>query len=212
MNTLFRLTALGTSALIAVAPLAAKDKDKKRDRPQQIAAGRTPMPQPAEEPAPAPQPVAAPAPTASIAEAIPATGTNATLAALITQAQFAGTLGQPGPYTVFAPSDEAFTNFGAANLDQLKKPENAPFLQKILQYQVVPGEITAEKLKAQIAAGGGSATLTTLEGTPLTAKEVNGVIELTGAGGNKAYVSKPDVKESNGVIHVVNGVILPKLG
>lgn len=159
-------------------------------------------------------PAAVPAaPTTTIAAALPTLPNRATLTKLVTAAKLQATLAGPGPYTVFAPSDEAFTRLPAGALDTLLKPESAPTLATIIKYHVVAGAITSEQLKAKITAGGGKATLTTLAGQPLIASVgPNGNIELTDTAGIKAYVDTADIKETNGVVHLTNGMSVPKLG
>jgi uncharacterized surface protein with fasciclin (FAS1) repeats len=131
----------------------------------------------------------------------------------VTAAKLQTTLAGPGPYTLFAPSDEAFTRLPAGALDTLLKPESAPTLATIIKYHVVAGAITSDQLKAQITAGGGKATLTTLAGQPLVASlEANGNIALTDTAGIKSFVDTADIKETNGVVHLTNGMSVPKLG
>ena len=156
---------------------------------------------------------AAPAATATIAAALPTLPNRATLTKLVTAAGLGTTLAGPGPFTVFAPSDEAFTRLPAGALDTLMKPEAKATLSTILKYHVVAGAVTADQLKAQITAGGGKAVLTTLAGQPLTASVgPNGNIELTDVAGSKAYVDTADVKATNGVVHLTNGMSVPKIG
>ena len=151
--------------------------------------------------------------TTTIAAALPTLPNRATLAKLVTAAKLQATLAGPGPYTLFAPSDEAFTRLPAGALDTLLKPESAPTLATIIKYHVVAGALTADQLKAQITAGGGKATLTTLAGQPLIAGlGPNGNIELTDTAGIKSYVDTADIKETNGVVHLTNGMSVPKLG
>ncbi|WP_174285852.1 fasciclin domain-containing protein [Sphingomonas bacterium] len=135
-----------------------------------------------------------------------------TLVAAVKAADLATTLSGPGPFTVFAPTNEAFGRLAPGTVDTLLKPENKPSLVKVLTYHVVAGNISGAQLMQRIAAGGGSATLTTVDGEPLTATMANGVIALTDVNGNKSYVETADVRQSNGVVHVVNGVLIPKLG
>lgn len=167
-------------------------------------------------PAPAPAGAAAPAqaaPTSTIAAALPTLPNRATLTKLVTAADLATTLSGPGPFTVFAPSDEAFTRLPAGALDTLMKPEAKPTLATILKYHVVSGAVTSDQLKQKITAGGGKAVLTTLAGQPLTASlGPNGNIELTDTAGSKAYVDQADVKATNGVVHLTNGMSVPKIG
>lgn len=138
-----------------------------------------------------------------------------TLVSAVKAADLATTLSGPGPFTVFAPTNDAFGRLAPGTVDTLLKPENKTSLQKVLKYHVVPGTLTIADLKAKVAAGGGTAALTTVEGGTLTAK-VNktaqgDAVELTDANGNKSYVETGDVRQSNGIVHVVNGVVIPKL-
>jgi len=171
----------------------------------------------------APAPAAAAAPNPSVGgAAMDATKTivaNAsaapnlsTLVKAITAADLTATLSGPGPYTVFAPTDDAFTRLPPDTLAQLMKPENKALLAKVLTYHVVPGTIDFTQLKAQITAGNGTATLTTVAGQPLKVTITgNNVVTLTSVNGNVSYLETPDVHQSNGIVHVVNGVLLPKL-
>jgi uncharacterized surface protein with fasciclin (FAS1) repeats len=134
-----------------------------------------------------------------------------TLVKALTAADLVTALSGQGPFTVFAPTNDAFGRLAAGTVDTLMKPENKATLAKVLNYHVVPGTITLEQLKQQITAGGGTATLTTVEGSTLSVTNVNGAIQLTDVNGNKSYVEVPDVRQSNGVVHVVNGVLIPKL-
>jgi uncharacterized surface protein with fasciclin (FAS1) repeats len=134
-----------------------------------------------------------------------------TLVAAVKAAGLVPTLSGPGPFTVFAPTNDAFGRLAPGMVDTLLKPENKASLTKVLTYHVVPGVITADDLRQRITAGGGTATLTTVEGDPITATLVGAVIALTDVNGNKSYVETADVRQSNGVVHVVNGVIVPKL-
>ncbi len=158
---------------------------------------------------------AAPAPvgTGTIVQALPSIPAHATLVRLLTAAKLDAQLGGPGPFTLFAPNDEAFSRLPAGTLDTLLAPANVASLTTILKNHVVSGALTSDQIKSQITAGGGRATLTTLSGQPLIATIDNGSILLTDAVGNKSYVDKPaDVREANGVIHSTNGISLPKLG
>lgn len=134
-----------------------------------------------------------------------------TLVAAVKAAGLATTLSGPGPFTVFAPTNDAFTRLAPGTVETLMKPANKATLAKVLTYHVVPGTITLADLQAKATAGGGKAVLTTVEGEPLTVEIANGAVQLTDVNGNKSYVETPDVRQSNGVVHVVNGVVLPKL-
>jgi len=151
-------------------------------------------------------------PTATIvANALKASNLT-TLVKAVQAADLTATLSGPGPFTVFAPTNEAFGRLAPGTLDQLLKPEQKASLAKVLTYHVVAGKLDAAALKSQVEAGGGTATLTTVEGQPLKATLENGALVLTDVGGGKSYVTQYDVEQSNGVVHVVNGVLAPKLG
>lgn len=194
----------------AVATIATPALADKRNKGKQVfvaAPGRTPMA--SEEPVPPPPP---PAPTTTVAQGISASATHLTLTRLLNSAQLNGPLSGPGPFTVFAPSDDAFSRLAPGTVDTLLKPENIASLTAILKYHVVMGALTLEDIQAKIAAGGGSAMLTTLQGGTLTATMAGEILLLTDQNGNKSYISQPDVKESNGIIQIVNGVVVPKFG
>lgn len=135
----------------------------------------------------------------------------ATFARAIHEAGLDEALAAPGPFTVFAPTDEAFGRLAPGNLDALLEPENHAALAKLVRYHVVPGRLAIADLKARIAAGSGTATLITMEGEPLTVTLVNGVVALADIHGNKSYVETGGIREANGVMHVVNGILLPTI-
>lgn len=132
-----------------------------------------------------------------------------TLSGAVTAAELAETWNGAGPYTLFAPTNAAFDLLSASTREQLMLPANKAALASILNYHVVPGRITAAELQQRIEAGGGTAQLETVGGQALTARVENGVIVLTGANGSRAYVTQGDVAQANGVVHVVNGVLIP---
>jgi uncharacterized surface protein with fasciclin (FAS1) repeats len=132
-----------------------------------------------------------------------------TLVAAVKAAGLVDTLKGPGPFTVFAPTDEAFAKLPAGTVDTLVKPENKATLTKILTYHVVAGRIDADSLKKMIKEGHGSAMLKTVEGGTLTAKWVGGKVVLTDEKGGTSTVTIPNVMQSNGVIHVVDTVLMP---
>jgi uncharacterized surface protein with fasciclin (FAS1) repeats len=134
---------------------------------------------------------------------------HTTLVAAVKAAGLVETLEGPGPFTVFAPTNEAFAALPAGTVDNLLKPENKDQLVKILTYHVVPGKLTARVLKEKIEAGGGTATLTTVNGEDLTVMMDGSTLELKDAKGNVAKVTIPNVRQSNGVIHVIDTVLLP---
>ena len=134
---------------------------------------------------------------------------HTTLVAAVKAAGLVDTLAGPGPFTVFAPTNEAFKKLPAGTVDNLLKPENKAQLQAVLTYHVVPGTLTAKDLKEKIKAGGGKAMLKTVQGEDLTVEEKGKNIEIVDSKGDKARVTIPNVMQSNGVIHVVNTVLLP---
>lgn len=135
---------------------------------------------------------------------------HTTLVAAVKAAGLVDTLKGPGPFTVFAPTNEAFAALPAGTVDTLLKPENKSKLTAILTYHVVAGRMDAKALMAAIKAGGGKATLTTVEGDPLTVATVGGKVLVMDESGGTATVTIADVYQSNGVIHVVDKVLLPK--
>lgn len=122
------------------------------------------------------------------------------------------TLVSAGPYTLFAPTNDAFGRLAPGTVDTLLKPENKPSLVKLLDYLLVSGRVTTADLRDRVQAGGGSAKLATVAGDPLTVTLTGDVLTLTDVNGNRSYIQTGDVPEANGVIHVVNGVLIPDLG
>ena len=135
---------------------------------------------------------------------------NKTLVAAVKAAGLVSTLQGPGPFTVFAPTDEAFNALPAGTVDSLVKPENKATLTKILTYHVVAGKLDFAAISSQIRAGGGKASLRTVQGETLVA-EMNGPrnITLTDEKGNVARITTYDVYQSNGVIQVIDHVLMP---
>lgn len=134
---------------------------------------------------------------------------HTTLVAAVQAAGLVDTLSGPGPFTVFAPTNAAFDKLPAGTVDNLVMPANRPTLTRILTYHVVAGRVTASDLAARIQAGGGRATLTTVQGATLTATQSGNAIMLTDAAGGMSHVTIADVIQSNGVIHVVDTVLMP---
>lgn len=134
---------------------------------------------------------------------------HTTLVAAVTAAGLGETLSGPGPFTVFAPTNDAFARLPAGTVDTLLQPANRAQLTSVLTYHVVPGRVTAADLVRQIQAGGGSARLTTVQGGTLTARLQGSTVVLTDARGGTARVTQADVMQSNGVIHVTDAVSLP---
>jgi uncharacterized surface protein with fasciclin (FAS1) repeats len=134
------------------------------------------------------------------------------LTTLVTAVKAAGlvdTLKGKGPYTVFAPTNAAFAKLPAGTVDSLLKPENKPALAKVLTYHVVAGKVDAATLGKAIENGNGMATITTVQGETLTAVVKGGKVEIRDAKGGVATVTTADVWQSNGVVHVIDTVLLP---
>ncbi|MEH6699899.1 MAG: fasciclin domain-containing protein [Brevundimonas sp.] len=119
------------------------------------------------------------------------------------------TLNGAGPFTVFAPTNAAFEKIPAETRNGLMQPDQRDALTGILTYHVVPGRVDAAALTQQIDAGGGSATLTTVQGGTLTATVVDGTVTLTDEAGNTSKVVMADVAASNGIIHAIDTVVMP---
>jgi uncharacterized surface protein with fasciclin (FAS1) repeats len=149
--------------------------------------------------------------TATIAASVALVPALATLTRAAAAAGLVETLAGPGPFTLFAPTDEAWGRLAPGTTDALLKPENRAALTKMLQLHLVPERLTVADLLARIAAGGGRATLTSAAGEPIALSLTGSVVTLTDAGGNKSYIETADVRQANGVIHVVNGVLVPRL-
>ena len=135
---------------------------------------------------------------------------HTTLVAAVKAAGLVDTLEKPGPFTVFAPVNRAFEKLPKGTVKTLLKPENKGSLVKVLTYHVVPGRLSAMDLRAKVKAGGGKATLRTVEGDTLTVTEKGRRLEIVDEKGDMSTVTIPDVNQSNGVIHVVDTVLLPK--
>jgi uncharacterized surface protein with fasciclin (FAS1) repeats len=135
---------------------------------------------------------------------------HTTLVAAVKAAGLVETLSGPGPFTVFAPTNAAFAKLPAGTVDTLVKPESKATLTKILTYHVVPGKMTAAALMKAVKDGEGMAKLKTASGDTLTVKQEGpGKLSITDAKGGKSMVTIADVLQSNGVIHVVDTVLMP---
>jgi uncharacterized surface protein with fasciclin (FAS1) repeats len=135
---------------------------------------------------------------------------HTTLVAAVKAAGLVDTLSSTGPFTVFAPTDDAFAKLPAGTVDTLVKPENKDTLVKILTYHVVPGKIDSKMLAKAIKKGGGKAMMKTVQGEELTFMMPSaGMITITDAKGGTANVTTADVYQSNGVIHVIDTVLMP---
>jgi uncharacterized surface protein with fasciclin (FAS1) repeats len=135
---------------------------------------------------------------------------HTTLVAAVKAAGLVDTLSGPGPFTVFAPTNEAFAKLPPGTVDTLLKPENKATLVKVLTYHVVSGRMTAAKLMKAVKDGEGEAHLKTVAGEDLIVKQAGpGKLTITDVKGDVAMVTIPDVLQSNGVIHVIDTVLLP---
>ncbi|WP_432218613.1 fasciclin domain-containing protein [Pseudomonas kribbensis] len=135
---------------------------------------------------------------------------HTTLVAAVKAAGLVDTLNSKGPFTVFAPTNEAFAKLPAGTVDTLVKPEHKGDLTKILTYHVVPGTHTAKQLVGDAKMHGGKVILTTVQGEPLTVWLHDGKLWVEDTKGGKSAITIADVMQSNGVIHVVDTVLMPK--
>ena len=148
-------------------------------------------------------------PTKSIVQNAVNSKDHTTLVAAVTAAGLVDTLAGQGPFTVFAPTNAAFGKLPAGTVDTLVKPENKNTLTKILTYHVVPGRYTAADVAALAAQNGGTATLKTVEGESLNfMKSGDGWVVVDSKGG-RSNITIANVMQSNGVIHVVDSVLMP---
>jgi uncharacterized surface protein with fasciclin (FAS1) repeats len=148
-------------------------------------------------------------PTKNIIENAVNSKDHTTLVAAVKAAGLVDTLSGPGPFTVFAPTNAAFAKLPAGTVDNLLKPENKAMLAGVLTYHVVAGKMSAAMIMADIAKGNGKATYKTVQGGSLTFALKDGKVWVTDAKNNTAQVTIADVNQSNGVIHVIDTVLLP---
>ena len=135
---------------------------------------------------------------------------HTTLVAAVKAADLVATLKSKGPFTVFAPTNAAFDKLPAGTVESLVKPENKPTLTKILTYHVLAGKFDSNAIAKRIKAGGGSASFKTVSGDTLTARMNGNSLVLRDEKGGTSTVSIANVYQANGVIHVVDTVLLPK--
>lgn len=174
--------------LNAMSPAAAQMKDKE----QTVTVGGAPM-----------------YPSKNIVQNAVNSKDHTTLVAAVKAAGLVDTLQSPGPFTVFAPTNDAFAKLPAGTVDTLLKPENKKTLTNVLTYHVVAGRLTAKDLMDKVKAGNGKAMFKTVEGDDLTVAEKDGKLWIWDAKGNTAQVTIRNVMQSNGVIHVIDTVLLP---
>lgn len=147
--------------------------------------------------------------TQSIADSVIAMPDHKIFSAALAASGVAAKLSQDGPYTVFAPTDAAFAQVPVATRDAWMRPESKAVLANVLDYHIVPGKLTAADLAARIKAGGGRAALATASGRELTLSMSGDKILLTATGGNRAIMTANDIAQKNGVIHIVDAVLIP---
>ncbi|MFL2991104.1 MAG: fasciclin domain-containing protein [Cytophagales bacterium] len=133
-----------------------------------------------------------------------------TLVTALKAADLVGALSSDGPFTVFAPNNDAFAKVDAETLGNLLKPENVKALSNILTYHVVSGKLMASDVVAALESGNGKVELTALNGQTITAVSSYGKIYLEDSQGNKSEIIATDVAGSNGVIHVISSVVMPE--
>jgi uncharacterized surface protein with fasciclin (FAS1) repeats len=148
-------------------------------------------------------------PTKNIVENAVNSKDHTTLVAAVKAAGLVETLESAGPFTVFAPTNEAFDKLPKGTVESLVKPENKATLTKILTYHVVAGRLSAEELMAKVKAGMGKAELKTVQGDNLTVMQDGKKLYLVDEKGGKSWITIADVFQSNGVIHVINTVLMP---
>jgi uncharacterized surface protein with fasciclin (FAS1) repeats len=224
------VTSLSIGALIIAAPATAAEKKAKKaatDVSQQASpptaesttapADTAPLADTSAPPSAAgPAPSSGPTPDAtqisagkSVIENASNSPDHTTLVAAVKSAGLAETLSGPGPFTVFAPTNAGFGRLPPGTVDALLKPENQGSLAKILKGHVVAGKMTAADLAKKIKAGKGKAVVTTLSGDTLTATTDGTAVKLTDGNGNASDVTQADITSSNGIIHAINGVLIP---
>lgn len=135
---------------------------------------------------------------------------HTTLVAAVKAGDLVGVLSSEGPFTVFAPTNEAFAKLPAGTVETLLKPENLKQLQTVLTYHVVPGKVMAKDVVNLINSNNGKVEIATVQGGKLTAMLMDGAVYLSDENGNKSKVIATDLDNTNGVIHVIDSVVLPK--
>lgn len=148
-------------------------------------------------------------PSKTIVENAVTSKDHTTLVAAVKAAGLVDTLSSAGPFTVFAPTNAAFEKLPAGAVEGLLKPESKAALTGVLTYHVVPGRMSSQDLAAKVKAGGGRAVLKTAQGEALTVSAMGDHLMVTDAKGGSATVTVADVGQSNGVIHVVDKVLMP---
>ncbi|MGU0404668.1 fasciclin domain-containing protein [Klebsiella pneumoniae] len=148
-------------------------------------------------------------PTKTIVENASQSKDHTTLVAAVKAAGLVDTLSGPGPFTVFAPTNAAFAKLPAGTVDTLLKPENKAQLTAVLTYHVVPGRITAKDIATKAKASGGTATYTTVQGEPLMFRKAGSGWAIMDGKGDAGRITIADVAQSNGMVHVIDTVMMP---
>ena len=148
--------------------------------------------------------------TKSIVETAIETEATSTLVAAVKAAELVEVLSSDGPFTVFAPTNDAFTKLPEGTVSTLLKPENKSTLQNILKYHVIAGKFNAKDVVGLIQKNNGTATIKTVSGGTLKAMMKDGAVYIKDENGNTAKVIMADLNQTNGVIHVIDSVVLPK--
>ena len=187
------ITSLVAAGSLAAAP-AVYAKDKMAMAEQMPMVGGAPM-----------------SPKSTIVENASKANNLTTLVAAVKAAGLVDTLSGPGPYTVFAPTNAAFARLPKGTVETLLKPENKDKLAKILTFHVVPGNMTSADAMAQIKKAGGRVSVATAEGETLTLMMKGKKLQVVDAAGHAATVTQANVTQSNGVVHVINRVLMPKM-
>jgi uncharacterized surface protein with fasciclin (FAS1) repeats len=191
-NTLLSAVAVGALALAFAAPATAQMMNSKMSEKTVNVGG------------------AAMYPSKNIVQNAVNSKDHTTLVAAVKAAGLVDTLSSPGPFTVFAPTNAAFKKLPAGTVETLVQPESKQKLTSILTYHVIPGRLTAANLMKAVKDGGGMAKFKTVEGDDLTVRQPSvGKLTITDVKGGKSSVTIGDVMQSNGVIHVVDTVLLP---
>ena len=148
--------------------------------------------------------------TADVVDVAMGSKNHTTLVAALKAADLVSTLKGKGPFTIFAPSNSAFNKLPKGTVKNLLKPESKVALVKLLTYHVVAGNLKASDVLAAIKVGKGKAVVKTIQGENLIASLENGKVILTDSKGGKATVTTTDLEASNGVVHVIDSVLMPK--
>ncbi|MFT5775331.1 fasciclin domain-containing protein [Hyphomonas sp.] len=198
-----------TAAIAASLSLAACEDAADKSDYDAAPAAKVEMPTEAATPPAEPMMEEAAVETGTIVAVAAGNDALSTLVAAVTAADLVDTLNSDGPFTVFAPPNDAFAKLPEGTVETLLLPENKATLAGILTYHVVAGEVMAADLVQAITDNGGTYTIPTVNGANLTAAIVDGKVVLTDAAGGTATVIATDIDASNGVVHLIDTVVMP---